>query len=136
MFVVIDQEDFTETVDISAKSFVDDVLGHVANLRIRDYSERGLNLDQNMRFLKLRLFQQKMKDVTPLLERKEAFQREPPPGFLFSLKKSPESLVRVDDHTGLADTCKRKRIISLFFCVTAAEENIFHMRNLQNCKEC
>ena len=68
MFVVIDQEDFTETVDISAKSFVDHVLGHVANLRIRDYSERGLNLDQNMRFLKLRLFQQKMKDVTPLLE--------------------------------------------------------------------
>ena len=68
MFVVIDQEDFTETVDISAKSFVDDVLGHVANLRIRDYSERGLNLDQNMRFLKLRLFQKKMKDATPLLE--------------------------------------------------------------------
>ena len=59
MFVVIDQEDFTETVDISAKSFVDDVLGHVANLRIRDYSERGLNLDQNIRFLKLRLFQQR-----------------------------------------------------------------------------
>ena len=42
MFVVIDQEDFTETVDISAKSFVDDVLGHVANLRIRDYSEKGV----------------------------------------------------------------------------------------------
>ena len=42
MFIVVNQKDFAETVDISTESFVQYVLGHISNLRLSDDSERGV----------------------------------------------------------------------------------------------
>ena len=106
MFIVVNQKDFAETVDISTESFVQYVLGHISNLRLSDDSERGLNLHHITRFSKLGQFLWKSKIYLPFLKLREVFRRGPRPGFLFCLKQSRELLAPVYNHIDLAYTYK------------------------------
>ena len=42
MYVVIEDKDFAETVDIATESFVEHILGQISNLRLSDDGERGV----------------------------------------------------------------------------------------------
>ena len=56
MFIVVNEEDFAEAVDIAAESFVQYFLAHISKLKLGDDGEKGVkssNLHRITRFPKI-----------------------------------------------------------------------------------
>ena len=99
MYVVIEDKDFAEAVDIATESFVEHILGQISNLRLSDDGEREVKSLSKHKITKKASISVKTKDLTPFLKLRAGFRTEPHPGFLFCLKQSPELLVPADQYT-------------------------------------
>ena len=88
LFVVVDEKDLAETVDVSTESFVEYLFRHISSLWLSEDGEGRIKSSSKYEISKIAHFPLKIKDLTLNLKLKEAFRTEPRPEFLFCLKQS------------------------------------------------